>query len=112
MGIIHHSSYLPWLEEARVHFLDHEGHPYAEFRDGGIDFAVLEAFVQYRQPVRFHDVVEVHLAVGASNRVTFQLAYLLTVDGEVRTTAVTVHGAVDPEGRPVRLPPWIGELQS
>jgi acyl-CoA thioesterase FadM len=35
------------------------------------------------------------------------MAYLLTVDGGVRATAVTVHGCVNPAGRPVRMPAWL-----
>jgi len=107
MGIVHHSRYLPYLEEARVEYLRHLGHPYTELRAEGVDYAVLEAFVQYRQPLRFDDVVYVHLRLGAATRATFQMAYLLTVDDEVRATAVTVHGCVTADGRPTRMPPWL-----
>jgi acyl-CoA thioester hydrolase len=110
MGIVHHSRYLPYLEEARVEYLRALGHPYTELRKDGVDYAVLEAFVQYRQPLRFDDEVVVHLCLGAATRATFQMAYLLTVDDEVRATAVTVHGCVNAEGRPVRMPAWLSEL--
>lgn len=112
MGIVHHSRYLPYLEEARVEYLRHLGHPYTELRAEGVDYAVLEAFVQYRQPLRFDDEVTVHLTLGAATRATFQMAYLLTVGGEVRATAVTVHGCVNADGRPVRMPAWLLELSS
>jgi len=107
MGIVHHSRYLPYLEEARVEYLRHLGHPYHVLRAEGVDYAVLEAFVQYRLPLKFDDVVDVHLRLGAATRATFQIAYLLTVDGQVRATAVTVHGCVNPDGRPVRMPAWL-----
>ena len=107
MGIVHHSRYLPYLEEARVEYLRALGHPYHELRAEGVDYAVLEAFVQYRQPLRFDDVVQVHLRLGAATRATFQIAYLLTVEGQVRATAVTVHGCVNTDGRPVRMPAWL-----
>lgn len=110
MGIVHHSRYLPYLEEARVEYLRALGHPYTELRKDGVDYAVLEAFVQYRQPLRFDDEVVVHLCLGAATRATFQMAYLLTVDDDVRATAVTVHGCVNAEGRPVRMPAWLSEL--
>ncbi len=110
MGIVHHSRYLPYLEEARVEYLRALGHPYHELRKDGVDYAVLEAYVQYRQPLRFDDEVQVHLRMGAATRATFQMAYLLTVDGQVRATAVTVHGCVNAEGRPVRMPSWLLDL--
>jgi len=110
MGIVHHSRYLPYLEEARVEYLRHLGHPYDKLREEGVDYAVLEAYVQYRQPLRFDDMVQVHLVMGGATRATFQIAYLLTVDGQVRATAVTVHGCVNTDGRPVRLPAWLTAL--
>jgi len=110
MGIVHHAAYFPYLEEARVAWLRHIGHPYDAVRDSGVDFGVLEAFVQYRMALRFDEVVDVHLTIGAVTRTTFQLAYLLTVAGEVRATAVTVHGAMNTNGRPTRLPSWFDAL--
>ena len=109
MGVIHHAAYLPYLEEARVEYLRAIGHPYDAVRRGGVDVAVLEVAVQYRKPLRFDDEVDVSLRVGAVTRTTFQIAYLVSVRGEPRATAVTVHGCVDARGRPTRLPAWVGE---
>ena len=110
MGVVHHAAYLPYLEEARVAYLDAVGHPYTSIRAAGVDFAVLEAYVRYLAPLRFDDRVDVRLRVVVATRATFQLAYLLTVDGVARATGVTVHGCVDPAGRPVRMPAWLREL--
>jgi acyl-CoA thioester hydrolase len=110
MGIIHHAAYLPYLEEARVEFLRHLGHPYDEVRAGGHNFAVLEVAVQYRRPLMFDELVNVHLDAGAVTRATFQVAYLLTVGEDVRATAVTVHGCVDASGKAVRLPAWVSDV--
>ena len=30
MGIIHHSNYIRWFEETRIHYLDKAGYPYSE----------------------------------------------------------------------------------
>ena len=110
MGIVHHSRYLPMLEEARVAYLRHIGHPYAEIRAEGVDMSVLEAWCQYRRPLRFDDVVDVHVVVAAVERASFQMSYLLTVHGEVHATGVTAHGCVTSDGRPTRLPAWLRDL--
>lgn len=110
MGMVHHSRYLPYLEEARVAYLRHIGHPYTEWREAGLDSAVLEAYVRYRLPLRFDDEVDVHLRLASATRTTFQMAYLLTVDGEAAATGVTVHGMITADGRPTRLPAWLVEL--
>ena len=110
MGIVHHSRYLPYLEEARVAYLREIGHPYTEWRENGQDSAVLEAYVRYIRPLRFDDVARVHLRLGAATRTTFQMGYLVTVGDEIAVTAVTVHGMVTASGRPTRLPAWLVEL--
>jgi acyl-CoA thioester hydrolase len=73
----------------------------------GREFPVLEVWVQYRKPLVFDDEVEVSLVVAAATRATFQIAYLVTVGGDVRAQAVTVHGCVDRRGRAARLPDWV-----
>jgi len=110
MGIVHHAAYLPYLEESRVAYLRHVGHPYTEWRAAGTNAAVLEVFVRYRQAMRFDDVVDVHTMLAKVSRATFQMAYLLTVADRPVATAVTVHGAVAADGRPTRLPGWLREL--
>jgi acyl-CoA thioester hydrolase len=95
------------LEEARVAYLRHVGHPYNEVRATGIEMNVLEVWCRYRRPVEFDEVVDVHVAIATVERASFQMAYLVEVDGEVRATAVTAHGCVTPEGRPTRLPDWL-----
>jgi acyl-CoA thioester hydrolase len=110
MGIVHHSNYLHYFEEARVEYLRHIGHPFTQWRDDGLESPVLESFVQYRRPLGFDDLITVHLALAAVTRATFQMAYLVTVDDDVapvKATGVTVHGCVTTEGRPTRLPTWL-----
>jgi acyl-CoA thioester hydrolase len=112
MGIVHHSRYLPMLEEARVAYLRHIGHPYPSIRAEGVDMNVLEAWCQYRKPLEFDEVVDVHVTLASVERASFQMAYLLTVEADARATGVTAHGCVTPDGRPTRLPAWLRELRS
>jgi acyl-CoA thioester hydrolase len=111
MGVVHHAAYLSYLEVGRVELLRSIGHPYDQVREdaaeGGREFPVLEVWVQYRSALSFDDEVDIALAVGAVTRTTFQIAYLLSVAGQERATAVTVHGCVDRSGRPTRLPEWV-----
>lgn len=111
MGIVHHSNYLLYLEQARVEYLRSVGHPYLAIRDEGLDFAVIESHVVYRRPLRFDDPLDVHVGVAHASRAVLQIAYLLTVATETHAVAVTVHSAVDStNGRPRRLPEWVHGL--
>jgi acyl-CoA thioester hydrolase len=110
MGVVHHAAYFVWLEEARIAFLRSTGRPYETVRAEGLELAVLEAFAAYRKPLRFDEVVRIHMRFGELTTATFQIAYLLTVEGEARATAVTVHGCISPSGVPTRVPPWLRAL--
>ena len=110
MGIVHHGAYLPYLEEARVEYLRAMGHPYQSLQAEGTDIAVLEASVRYLRALRFDDLVSVHLSPCNATRTTFELDYLLTVDGVPASTAFTAHACVNGRGRPVRLPEWLAGL--
>jgi len=111
MGIVHHSNYLAYFEESRVAYLAAIGHPFTDWRAEGLESPVLESFVKYRDPLRFDDVMTVYLHLADVTRATFQMAYLVTVDGAPRATGVTVHGCTNAaSGRPRRLPSWLREL--
>ncbi|MBI2708598.1 MAG: acyl-CoA thioesterase [Actinobacteria bacterium] len=112
MGVVHHSVYALYCEQARVEWMRHLGHDYQALRDEGVDFAVVELFTQFRGPVRFDDEVVVHVGLGRPSRATFQVGYLLTVDDRTCATAVTVHGCVRSDGRATRMPQWLHEVSS
>jgi acyl-CoA thioester hydrolase len=110
MGVVHHAAYLPYLEEARVELLRSVGHPYAAVRASGFELPVARVAVRYLRPLEFDDEVDVHLSVVRARGASFEIAYLLTVGGAPRATAITVHGVIGPEGRPVRCPEWLVAL--
>jgi acyl-CoA thioester hydrolase len=107
MAIVHHSRYLPYLEEARVAYLRHIDHPYTEWIAEGTESAVLEAYVRYIRPLRFDDEIDVHVALADVTRTTFQMAYLVARGDEACATGVTAHGVINAAGRPTRLPQWL-----
>lgn len=112
MGIVHHSNYLHYLEVTRIEYLRSIGHPYSANREAGLDAAVLECRVRYLVPLRFDDVVTVHLRLAGATRATFTLEYVLTVDGRATTTAATQHAFVTADGRPRRVPGWLRTLNA
>jgi acyl-CoA thioester hydrolase len=110
MGVVHHASYLAYLEETRVEYLRALGRPYDRLRAEGVEFPVVEAALQYRRPLRFDDVVDVAVTVASAGGATFQMNYLVGSGGVTSATAATVHGVVDGQGRPTRVPAWLREL--
>ena len=94
MGIVHHSNYIRWLEEARIDFMEQIGFGYHSVSDFGVDFAVLGVSIDYKQSVRFNDIVEIHLAVSELTTVRMSFKYkilrneVLCAFGETRHCAI------------------------
>jgi acyl-CoA thioester hydrolase len=110
MGVVNHAAYLPYLEEARVEYLRSVGHPFNVMRAEGFELPVVELAARYLRPVVFDELVDVHLVVASARAAVFEIGYLLTVDGEPRVTAVTVHAVTTANGHPRRCPAWLVAL--
>ena len=55
MGIIHHSNYVKWMEEARVRFIDLPGLGYREMEEQGIQSPVAGLSGDYKKGFCFVD---------------------------------------------------------
>lgn len=105
MGVVHHTNYIKYFEEARVEWLrqreliqHHE--PY-----GPYIFAVTHQEARYTKPAGFDEALEVFLQARVERvRIFFQYAVWST-----KTNAWLAHGsttlvAIDRTMQPVRLP--------
>lgn len=105
MGIIHHSNYIRWFEEARVDALEQIGLSYDKLENIGIISPVLTVNCQYIHPVHFNDNVEIHLKFTNFTGVRLEVSYEITnlATGEVCTKGNSSHGFIGENGRPLRL---------
>ncbi len=111
MGVVHHATYLLYLEDARVDYLRFLGRPYSTLRDvDRIEFAVIGLDIRYRAPLQFDDVFSVHAGVSAVRRATFSLEYRIERDGVVALVGQTRHATLEiGSHRPVRVPSWLAD---
>ncbi len=68
-GVVHHASYLRFLEAARVEYWRAVGFDYNRFElQTGLGLPVVEARLRYRAVARFDDALEIETWVGAATR--------------------------------------------
>jgi len=111
MGIVHHASYVVWLEAGRIAWLEAAGTPYAQIAAGGRHFAVTGLHMSYRRSVRFGAVIQVITRLTQVR--SRQVAFSYTVHergmdgqpGDLLATGVSEHMCVDLDGRVTTLPP-------
>ncbi|MEY8446382.1 thioesterase family protein [Enterococcus ratti] len=75
MGVIHHSNYIRWLEEARVALLDHLGFSYKKIETYGIVIPVLEVTCQYKKMIHYAEAVRILPKVEHYNGIKLDFSY-------------------------------------
>lgn len=108
MGIVHHASYIVWLELGRSELLRTIGLPYTEIEARGYYVMLAELHVRYRAPARYDDLVllRTELTQLRSRQILFNYQICLQRDATPLIDARSDHIIVSREtGRPARLPP-------
>lgn len=106
MGIIHHSNYIRWMEEARIDVLDQLGYPYRRFEEMGYMSPVLHAECDYKKSVRFGDEVKIIVSLQDFGKVKFTLRYdmyNMTEGGVLSASGTTTRCFLKKDGRPVMM---------
>ena len=105
MGIIHHSNYIKWMEEARMDLMDQIGLNYREMEELEIISPVLSVSVNYHSMVHFDDTVLIQCKLLKYNGIKMEVEYVMTdkETGELRTTATSSHCFLNRSGKPISL---------
>lgn len=104
MGIVHHSNYLRFFENARVVWLETHDKSYPEWIEMGLHFAVTHAELDYRQSARFDDILEVTTWLEWVRGASLAMAYTIVCDSSLLVTGRTEHASINDEGRVRRIP--------
>jgi acyl-CoA thioester hydrolase len=95
MGIVHHGSYVAYMEVARVEWLRRRGITYAEWSEREqMHLPVVELSLKYRAPARFDDELHVETVLGEVRAASLRFDYRLSrgdvvcVEGSTRLACV------------------------
>ena len=106
MGIIHHSNYIRWMEEARIDMLEQMGYPYRKFEEMGYISPVLHAECEYKKSVKFDDEVKITVSLQEFGKLKFTLKYdiyNMSEGGVLSACGMTRHCFLNKDGRPVMM---------
>ena len=114
MGIIHHSNYIKWMDEARMDFMDQIGLNYKQMEAMEIISPVLSVNVNYRSMVHFDDVVVIETKIKKYTGIKLEVEYSMydKETGELRTTATSSHCFLNRAGKPISLKRSYPELDT
>lgn len=105
MGVVHHSNYIRFLEEARCSFLDDIGLSYATMEKSGIMIPVLGVNCSYKYHVTYDDTLLIKLAVTEFTGVKMTVSYTLIDKNTEKLVmkAETKHCFTDKSLKPINL---------
>lgn len=104
MGYLHHSRYLQYFEMGRVELLRARGIRYADLERQGVFFVVIRAEIQYRQPARYDEEVELTTTEARRGHVKIEHEYEMRCEGRLLATGKTTIACVGRDGRPMAIP--------
>ncbi|MCR5602392.1 MAG: acyl-CoA thioesterase [Lachnospiraceae bacterium] len=105
MGVIHHSNYIRWFEEARTAFMDDRGYTYARLEHEGIISPVLSVECEYRKMMHYGDTARIELELDKFNGVKMVVSYKVYLDstGELCTVGKSSHCFLNSDHKPVSM---------
>ena len=103
MGIVHHSNYIRWMEEARIDFLDRIGWNYKVMEDEGIISPVTAVESKYKCNTTFGDVITIEVSVEEFKGIRLKLRYVMRKEDVVVNEATSEHCFLDTEGKIVNI---------
>ena len=105
MGIVHHSNYIRWFEEARGDFMAQYGLNYIRMEQEGIVIPVLSVSVTYRMHLTFGDVFSIMTTLKRFNGIKFSCAYEVRnrETGVLCTTGESTHCILNRDLKPFRF---------
>lgn len=105
MGIVHHSNYIKWFEEARIFYMQEMGFLYKEMEDKGVMIPVLGISAQYKSGAAYGDRVGIKTRVNKITAVKLEFGYEIydMETGETRVTGTSSHCFVNEDFRPCSI---------
>ena len=77
MGLVHHSNYIRWMEEARIDWLDKIGIGFDKLEEMGISSPILSVNCIYKNGSTFGDSIEIKTKVTKYNGVKITIGYVM-----------------------------------
>lgn len=110
MGIVHHSNYVRWMEEARIDFLSQIGWDYKKLEDMGVISPVTGIACKYKVSTIFGDTVDIEVWVEEFKGVKLKIRYEMKKDGQVVCEGHSEHCFLNEEGKIINMKKELPEL--
>ena len=112
-GIVYYANWLRYFERARTDWLRALGAEHTRLAEqAGVVFVVREIAVDYRQPARLDDLLDVEVRLVEARRASWTLWQCARLGGQPEplvTATVRIAAIRRDDGRPTGFPRWLNE---
>ena len=114
MGVVHHSNYIKFMEEARCLWLENIDMPFEALEEEGITIPVLGVSCDYKYHVTFGDTIIINTFVKEYTGVRMTVGYQMTdkETGKVVLNGQTKHCFTNKELKPINLKKYNPEFSN
>jgi acyl-CoA thioester hydrolase len=104
MAVVNNVVYLRWFEIGRAEWLRKRGSTYKEIEKTGFQMPVVEAFLKYREPARYDDLVELEVETDDLRAASIKFKYAIRRAGVLLCDGYTMHACITSAGKVSRFP--------
>lgn len=105
MGVVHHSNYIRFLEEARSRWMEELNIPMEKLENKGFTIPTLEVDCKYKHHVTSGDIIVIEPYISEFNGIRMTVNYNVTnkKTGDIVIDAFTKHCFTDRTLRPINM---------
>ncbi|MGC8587719.1 MAG: acyl-CoA thioesterase [Hydrogenobaculum sp.] len=105
-GVVHHSNYFRYFEEARGFLLENLGYPYSKMHKDGFFVVLVEASIRIKRSILYQDVFDIETSMNIKNEFSLYFDYKVYVDDKLCATGNTKHCIVK-DGKLTKIPDFL-----
>ena len=103
MGIVHHTNYFRYFEEARMDFMRRLECSAFEMEKQGIIIPNIDAYAKYIRPIRYEDCFKIIVKPVSFTGAKMKFEYEIVKNDEICCTGYTMHCFVNSNMKPISL---------
>lgn len=103
-GVVYYGNYLKYFEEGRAEFFQGKGLSLKAFAEKGILFVVKKVEINYKNPAKYDDCIEVFTSVEKQKKASIVFIQDVCKDGLILAEGIVKVACVNEKFEPVQIP--------
>jgi acyl-CoA thioester hydrolase len=108
-GVVHHSNYFRYFEEARGYLLEELGYPYHKMHNEGLYVVLVEGNIRIKRPIVYQDTFDIEISLSIENEYSLSFGYKIYINNTIHSTGYTKH-CITKNTKLIKIPEFLVNL--